>query len=178
MCQIKWKPWTGEWPVHLNIDKNKCNPLKIDGPSKRSKPEDLDWQPQVTAPMPLEGLYEIMKGHAAGTGDLHILDGMPTGKNYFTLVTKEFFQSNPNCIGKDDATDDVLAFASLVLSYAKAASDGLKADESPKLRTAFMPRTDFNTLFKQVESKLPGNDLFSLFNILACYKTNNKGQVS
>ena len=119
-----------------------------------------------------------MKGHAAGTGDLHILDGMPNGKNYFTLATKEFFQSNPNCIGKDDATDDVLAFVSLVLSYAKAASDGLKADESPKLRTAFMPRTDFNTLFKQVESKVPGDDLFSLFNILACYKTNNKGQVS
>lgn len=109
--------------------------------------------------MALEGLYEIMKGHATGTRDLHILDGMPNGKNYFTLVTKEFFQSNPNCIGKDDATDDVLAFTSLVLSYAKAVSHDLKADKSPKLRTAFMPRTDFNTFFKQVESKLPGNDL-------------------
>ena len=39
-----------------------------------------------------------------------------------------------------------------------------------------MPRTEFNTLFKQVEAKLPGDSLFDVFNLLACYN-NKEGKI-
>ena len=65
---------------------------------------------------------------------------------------------------------DTLAFLGLVLTYAKSiAKNPLKKDESVKLRSAFMPRTDFHTLYKQVESQLPG-DLWNIIDTLSCYK--------
>lgn len=99
----------------------------------------------------------------------NILDG--AGRDGLVLVTKDFFQSSPNGIDKSKVTDDVLGFCSLVLSYSKVADRKLQPNESPKLYTTFMPRTEFNTLFEQVKSKIPG-DLFDLFNTLACYKDN------
>ncbi|OJJ37499.1 hypothetical protein ASPWEDRAFT_457132 [Aspergillus wentii DTO 134E9] len=168
---IQWQPWTGERPVHVQ---DKCNPWTVDASSKKTDPgTGVYWAPQVTAPMPLEALYSIMKGHHVPFGSQHILDGMSYGNNYFELVTEDYFQAKPNGIDKNHVTDDVLAFASLVLSYAKAAKKDLKADESPKLRMAFMPRTEFNTLYKQVKPKLPGG-LFNLFNTLACYTTTQQ----
>lgn len=88
---------------------------------------------------------------------------------------KNWFKSRPNGIDPTEVTDDVLAFCSMVLTYAKSATNPLKPDESPKLRTTFMPWTDFNTLYKQVHEKLPG-DIFNLFNTLACYKLVRKGK--
>lgn len=123
--------------------------------------------------MPLEALYSLMKEQKAISDPLdkkrNILDGF--GRDGLTLVTKDFFQSSPNGIDASTVTDDVLGFCSLVLSYGKIAANKLKPDESPKLYMTFMPRTEFNTLFEQVKSKIPG-DLFDLFNILACYKDN------
>lgn len=92
------------------------------------------------------------------------------------LVKKDYFQSKPNSIDGSKLTNDVLAFCTLVLSYAKAATVELKADQSPKFFIVFMPRTEFNTLFRLVKPKLPG-DLFSLFNTLACYNTEKDGNV-
>lgn len=92
------------------------------------------------------------------------------------LVKEKYFASKPNNIDGSKLTNDVLAFCTLVLSYAKAATVELKADQSPKLFIVFMPRTEFNTLFRLVKPKLPG-DLFSLFNTLACYNTERLGKV-
>ena len=103
------------------------------------------------------------------------LDGYNDVYN-LVVVKQEYFQSNKNGIDQSKVTDDVLGFCSLVLSYAKAASDKLSPNESPKLRVVFMPRTEFKTIYGQVKSKLPG-DLFSLFNSLACYQTNANGNV-
>ena len=50
-------------------------------------------------------------------------------------------------------------------------------NQSPKLFTIFMCRTDSITLFSIVKSKLKG-DLFKLFDNLACYKTINGNVVS
>lgn len=113
----------------------------------------------------------------------NILSGGEMGRNgkkaggdrNLILVTKDYFQAKPNGIGADKVTNDVLGFCSLVLSYAKNA-DHLRQDESPILATTFMPRTEFGTIFKQVQSKIPGI-LFDLFDTLACYMTawkNNK----
>ena len=118
--------------------------------------------------MPLEALYSLMKEQQEDKPERNILDGMNTRGNFLVLVTRGHFQSNTNGIDRSQVTDDVLGFCSLILSYAKAASKGLKPDQSPKLYLSFMPRTEFNTIYKQVKSKIPG-DLFDLFNSLACY---------
>lgn len=133
---------------------------------------------QVTAPMPLEGLYSLMLEQAKDldVAKRNILDGAETkrtgnvGNTNLVLVTKTYFQSKPQGIDQTKVTNDMLGFASLVLSYAKGAQYQLQPDESPKLMTTFMPRTEFNTMFKQVKSKFSG-DLFKLFEVLACYKT-------
>ncbi|KAK4690448.1 hypothetical protein P7C71_g6347, partial [Lecanoromycetidae sp. Uapishka_2] len=151
----------------------------IDSPSKGQDPETLEWAPQITAPMPLEGLYSLMKEQLTDP-DLdsrNDLDGFPTqedgnGDGYLIVVTQKYFQSNTNGIDGSKVTDDVLAFCSLVLSYAKLASISLGPTQSPKLFTTFMPRTEFTTIYTMVENKIPG-DLFTLFNSLACYTTEN-----
>lgn len=130
----------------------------------------MPWDPQITTPMPLEALYSLMEEQKAhGPLDRNVINGDNINQDALILVTKDFFKSGPNDIDKEKVSNDVLAFCTLVLSYAKMASTIPKKDESPKLFTAFMPRTEFNTLYEQVKSKIPG-DLFNLFNILACYK--------
>lgn len=127
--------------------------------------------------MPLEALYSLMKEQRAKptrTPDRNILNGISIRGDYLVLVTQQYFQSNTNGIDQSKVTDDVLGFCSLVLSYAKAASNKLQPDQSPKLYLTFMPRTEFNTIYQQVKSKIPG-DLFDLFNSLACYTMNKNG---
>ena len=126
--------------------------------------------------MPLEALYKLMTENAkyeAVSLQKNVLDGT----NYrpeksLVVVQQAYFQSNPNDLDQSKMSDDVLAFCSLVLSYAKGAQNTLRGDQSPKFLLEFMPRTEFTTLFGIVKSKLTG-DLFTLFDNLACYKTVN-----
>ena len=128
--------------------------------------------------MPLEALYSLMIENQANPNEKNILDGTNFRvEAILVLVTQAYFQSNPNDIDESQETDDVLAFYSLVLSYAKAAKNRLMANQSPKLFTVFMPRTKFITLFEIVKSKLKG-DPFQLFNNLACYKMDSGNIVS
>jgi hypothetical protein len=118
--------------------------------------------------MPLEGLYSLLSDTKQDKAEPLIgLDR--NGNRYLQIVTKEYFQTNPNKIAPNAVTDDVLGFCSLVLSYAKAARE-MQPNASPKIDITIMPRTDFNTMFKQVSKKL-GGDLFQLFDVLACYKS-------
>ncbi|KAH7313934.1 hypothetical protein B0I35DRAFT_280101 [Stachybotrys elegans] len=136
--------------------------------------------PQVTVPMPLEGVYSLMVEQKLGPEPQrrNILNGFPSSvfREKPALVIKDFFETKPNGMEKNKVGDDVLAFASIVLSYAKIAHnsrfpiESLQPGSSPKLATTFMPRTDFNVLFNEVKSKIPG-DLFKLFETLACYET-------
>ena len=179
-CQIDWQPWNKAGADNIDVENSKCNPWSIGAPVKGTKPEDVEWDAQVTAPMPLEALYSLMKEQLADPdgSKRNILDGFetlragnPDGEN-LVVVTQQFFQSNSNGIDPSKVSDDVLGFCSLILSYAKGAKYPLSQDQSPKLMLTFMPRTEFNTIFKQVSSKIPG-DLFNLFNSLACYKTED-----
>ncbi|KAL8830823.1 MAG: hypothetical protein Q9191_001221 [Dirinaria sp. TL-2023a] len=173
---ISWQPWAGDGPNTVDVSNNKCNPWKIDGPSRKSKPQDLPWAPRITTSMPLEALYSLMKEQLAESDQRNILVGYPDRLNQLVIVTQLYFQSNTNGIDGSKVTDDVLGFCSLILSYAKAATNKLEPDQSPKLSLSFMPRTEFNTIYDQVKSKLPG-DLFALSNSLACYKTSKSGRV-
>lgn len=170
---MEWKPWNAN-PPEVLVKDNNCNPWRIDSPRKNYNPADVEWQPQVTAPMPLEALYSLMVENEADPDpdDRNPLDGTNFVGDFLVVVTQEYFQSNPNGIRQSDVTDDVLGFCSLVLSYAKAATNRLGNSQSPKLFTSFMPRTEFNTIYQQVKSKIPG-DLFQLFNNLACYRTED-----
>ena len=102
----------------------------------------------------------------------NILDVTNFNNGVVVVVTKDYFQSNKNGMDKDKVSDDMLGFCSLVLSFAKTATITLLPDQSPKLYQTFMPRTEFNTIYKMVKSKFKG-DLFDLFNNLACYTTKN-----
>ncbi|RDL32656.1 Uncharacterized protein BP5553_09112 [Venustampulla echinocandica] len=177
---IAWQPWNGADTDNIDVANSKCNPWSIGSPSKGTKPEDVEWDAQITAPMPLEALYSLMKEDLADIlpPERNILAGSETARagnpdagNLF-VVTDQYFQSNTNGINQSKVSDDVLGFCSLVLSYAKGAHYPLGRDQSPKLMLPFMPRTEFNTIFQQVKSKIPG-DLFTLFNSLACYKTED-----
>lgn len=128
--------------------------------------------------MPLEAVYSLMKEQQADPDQRNILDGYSIRhEDALIVVTKEWFRSNKNGIDGSKVTDDVLGFCSLVLGYAKAVSNQLGNEQSPKYFLTFMPRTEFNTVFRQVKSKIPG-DLFALFENLACYKTDeNKNTV-
>ncbi|KAF2112801.1 hypothetical protein BDV96DRAFT_649034 [Lophiotrema nucula] len=169
---VDWKPWASDDTRNVDIADNNCNPWKITTRPSRD-PNEVSFQPQITTPMPLEALYSLMKEQAANPLEKNVLDGtnyrFPEG---LKLVAQQHFQSNPSGIDKTKVTDDVLAFCTLVLSYGKGALSTLQPGQSPKLFTTFMPRTNFNKIFAQVSSKLPakGDDLWALFNNLACYK--------
>ncbi|OTA64293.1 hypothetical protein K449DRAFT_421652 [Hypoxylon sp. EC38] len=171
---IAWKPWDGPEANDIDVANSNCNPWSIKGVRQGTNPEIIQWDAQVTAPMPLEAMYFLMKDHSYNRvpPDRNFLDGTDTGgNNLVVVVTQEYFQSNPNGIDGNKVTDDVLGFCSLVLSYAKLAKKNLIPDQSPKVFLPFMPRTEFNTIFQQVKTKIPG-DLFTLFNSLACYKAD------
>ena len=90
-------------------------------------------------------------------------------------VTEDFFQSRPNGISPQDIQKDVLGFLCLVLSYANVAKVQEEPDSSPKDTSLFMPRTDFTTIFKMIQSKIPGS-LYDLIKILVCYKNTQDGK--
>ena len=175
---MNWSPWNNENTKQVNIKDNKCNPWKITAPGGPfDKPEDIDkkirWSPQITTSMPLEALYSLMKEQVItdpiNRPERNVLNGANFRGQDLALVTKDFFKAKPNGIDGSTVQDDTLAFLTLVLSYAKAATVKQQKDQSPKLFTTFMPRTEFNTIFGIVQSKLCG-DLWELFNKLACYK--------
>lgn len=173
MVQIDWKPWTGDEVVRkVDIADNKCNPWRIMTP-KTTPPGEMGFQAQITTGMPLEALYSLMKeNHEDDPEPRNVLNGLDRWYGeYLSLVTKAHFRTSPGGMGPEKATDDVLAFCTLVLSYAKVAREN--AGSSPKVFTAFMPRTHFNKLLSHVSAKLPtkGDDLWALFNVLACYES-------
>nr|POF22266.1 hypothetical protein CFP56_36351 [Quercus suber] len=154
-----------ECGTQVEVQGSACNPWTVKSISSIAS---LYWSVQITAPMPLEAVYYLFKQQYLNDASVprNILNGNARSART-SLVTKGHFTTNSNGIVAADVTDDVLAFCTLVMSYAKAALTGGAAD-SPKTYTTFMPRTEFNTMFAQVQAKLPG-DLFNLFNSLACF---------
>jgi hypothetical protein len=163
--KLTWNPKHGE---KVKIGNSKCLWTVQTTKSPKWDPKKVGWDAQITAPMPLEGLYSLLSDSKQQKMETLIGYDRYNGER-LEYVTKEFFQTSPNKISSKAVTDDVLGFCSLVLSYAKAA-ESMQPNASPKMNIAIMPRTDFNTMFKQVSKKI-GGDLFQLFDVLACYKS-------
>ena len=129
--------------------------------------------------MPLEALYFLMQEFVKNAKtNRHVLVGessFTTGQN-IQLVTRQHFQSASLGIDPSTVTDYLLGFFTLLMSYAKAAALKQDTGVSPKHWLTFMPRTDFNTIYAQVSSKLKKN-LFGIMNILACYTTDQNQEV-
>lgn len=81
--------------------------------------------------MALEALYSLMKKQKTGNGNTTLnsnkspVNILPKKTYPLELVTKAYFQYKPNGIAKAKASDDVLGFCSLVLSYANTAKNDL-----------------------------------------------------
>lgn len=159
----------------MTIDESPCNPWKIISPDHGGEADGINWAPQVTAPLPLEDINDLMS-KAMADQDSALLPGPGKRRRRFVWATKDFFQSKPNTISSDSVKDDVLGFFSLILSYTKNARIE-QEDDSPKILTSIMPRTEFTTIFALVKSKIPldPHNLYELIKILACYKNNDDG---
>ena len=164
-----------------SIDGNECNPWTIIRPGSSGALGSLNWAVQVTAPLPFEAINDLFTT-ALANGKSALLPFIRPMYNIVS-VTQDFFQASPNGISQDNVKADVLGFLSLIVSYAKKATElptdhRLYMTDSPKDTISIMPRTDFVTLYAQVQSTLllGSGTLYDLLKVLACYK-NDAGQV-
>ncbi|PYI02674.1 hypothetical protein BO78DRAFT_410468 [Aspergillus sclerotiicarbonarius CBS 121057] len=159
----KWDPKTGQ---EFDIASNKKNPWSL---SVGKDPVNSVWSRQITAPMPLGAINDLMK-----EAKLHkpLTSPLMTYANYKkqnkVWVNDFFFEENPGGLTKATG-EDVRGFFSLLLSYAKAGSQ-VRNSESAKELTSIMPRTSFSKIYKLIESKLDKKDLWTIVNKLACYE--------
>ena len=158
----------------FNVDGNTCNPWAIILPQTGNLPGNLMWAMQVTAPLPFEAINDLFEKTLVPPVTSPLLAGFRPSENIVS-VTQEFFQSTPNGISPNSVKADVLGFLSLIMSYAKSAkptNPAVYSTKSPKNTISIMPRTDFVTLYAQVQSTLPlgSGTLYGLVKVLACYK--------
>jgi len=163
ISQTSWDPSRGN---SVSIADSKVNDWEIVLPEGIGEVSNFRWGPQVTAPMPLESISYLFSQAKSGKSS-SLLPSL-ANRNGRTFVRKEFFQTKPNNMSPANVTDDVLGFLSLIVSYAKVAAPQVE-DESSKLLTPIMPRTDFTTIYNQVKPAIRG-PLYNLVKILACYK--------
>ena len=138
---------------------------------------DLRFTPQITVPLPLSALYDILRGAEFGTSNPHFLDHFERPGQERVIVTKEFFQSRPFGIDPELVDADVLGFLSIVLSWAKGTINS-KSGMLFKGLSWIMPRTSFAGLFNEVDDRLPRGRLFELLKVLACYRNDYSGPQS
>ena len=176
--QTSWDPVTGD---KVSIASSNVKDWMVNQPHEKGTVKDIEWAPQVTAPMPLEAISDLFVRAVTG-GDSYLLvprDGK--GRATYIAVTKDFFQTSPNGISSASVTANVLGFLSLVLSYTKQASaedSSARWNWTPKFTVHIMPRNDFTTLYNEVKSamKMKSGSLYDLVKFLACYK-NDGGNV-
>ena len=127
--------------------------------------------PQVTVAMPLEGINDLISQAVSGQTN-PLLAGISPSTN-FVSVTGDFFQTKPGGIDPATVQPDVLGFFSLLMSYAKAAK-AMDKNQSVKVLTSIMPRTEFTTIYAQVSSQLQGVNLYDVVKVLGCYQVSTK----
>ncbi|KAH7138621.1 hypothetical protein B0J11DRAFT_500830 [Dendryphion nanum] len=183
---IDWNPkgsTSSEERYEFDIADSHCNPWYVsEAPKEDPSKKSPKFQPQVTAPIPLEGVYDYFETMNTKREEEYNSALMPSnnGRGYrfrepsrLEWVREEYFQASPN--GFKTSEKDVLAFFSLVMSYIKGAE---KLDEeSPKELSKIMPRTNFPTIYGLVKDKIKGNTdkLYDIVKILACYTSDEWG---
>ena len=159
--QKKWNPKAGQ---EFDIASNTKNPWTLD---VGENSVNSFWSRQVTAPMPLGAINDLMKIAKLNKNSPLITYATSKLQN-MVWVNDFFFEENPGGLTKE-VGEDVRGFLALLLSYAKAGSQVLDND-SAKTLTSIMPRTSFAKMYKLVESKLQNKDLWTIVNKLACYE--------
>ncbi len=105
------------------IQGSPCNPWYIYQPEEKDNYPKFTWQPQITAPMPLEAINELFYDlqHYIEDAPSQILTRRrkPLGVIH---MTQDFFQSKPEGNAHTDIKDDVYGFLSLLVTYAVGVS--------------------------------------------------------
>lgn len=125
--QENWQPWKqrkGNDRVKIEVKDIPCD-FYIDAPSINTDAKTIPFDSQITAPLPLEAMYYLIKERASykclpDNNEYYNLIGESTRHpGTLVLATKGFFRDKPNGIVSSTLTDDTLAFLSLVMTYAK-----------------------------------------------------------
>ncbi|KAI9172688.1 hypothetical protein HJFPF1_02199 [Paramyrothecium foliicola] len=162
-CDVPGKEVTIKAP---DTEDDGCNTWFVTSESKGKK--DGDFSAQITVAMPLNAMDELFK--LTKTNGQHKLLALSTRKKEkMVWVNKKFFMDTPEGVDGSDA--EVRGFFSLLLTYAKHA-DTANVDQSAKMISSFMPRTNFVTMYQIISSKIPGVDIYELAKKLACYKND------
>ncbi|KAI9672308.1 MAG: hypothetical protein M1831_002124 [Alyxoria varia] len=167
---LTWDPWTNMADNEYNIEDNKCNPWKVTKPTKNGAAASIVFFPQITAPLPLEGVSDLFAKIVKNEGSALLKPRLEPPRN-FVHVTKDFFQSRPQGIDPNNVEEDVLGFFSLILAYCRNTFTG---NRTPKNIVSIMSRTEFSTIYKLVKAKIPG-DLYEIVKVVACYQIDERG---
>ena len=148
---------------------DQCKTWEIKGPGEDLW-KQIQWQYQITAPMPLAAINGLFKQAKAVMTNNPLVGGTRNKKENMVWVNKDFFARNPQGNEEKTVSEDILAFFSLVLSYVKPnGKNPSTLDKSAKNLSPIMPRTDFLTMYQSVKDKIKGDDLYELVKQLTCY---------
>ncbi|KAK1139628.1 hypothetical protein N8T08_000565 [Aspergillus melleus] len=176
----KWKPHKGKkgsGPVTIrHATPKQCHKWDLAKPVNEAMIPMVEWQYQVTVPMPLGAINDVFRKAHLGEKSPLLSDFKPASKQRMIWVNENFFQANPEGNSLDNITPDTMGFLSLVVSYAKNAQSRSNPEISPKMLTTIMPRTDFASIYKDVKSTIKG-DLYNLVSVLLCYKNGANDKV-
>ncbi|PLB47919.1 hypothetical protein P170DRAFT_427091 [Aspergillus steynii IBT 23096] len=152
-----------------------CQKWTVEKPANEGAIANIGWQYQVTVPMPLGAIHDLFRKARSGENTPLLPGTKMASKGRMIWVNKNFFQANPEGNSPDQITPDAMGFLSLVVSYAKNA-ETRNPEESPKMLTPIMPRTDFASIYNDVKSDIKG-DLYKLVSVLLCYKNDEGDEV-
>ncbi|KAI0198381.1 hypothetical protein F4808DRAFT_436186 [Astrocystis sublimbata] len=178
---VDWNPSTNS-PALTVEGLDGCTwTIKSETGSKLMAPDQLLWQRQITTPMPLEALHDIIDKFRWPVGtQFRSLRPSARWAEKMIFVSHEFFQTAPEGVPTNPDAD-VLGFFSMILSYIKAA--GIEKPDpyrSPKFLLPIMPRNDFQTMFNLIKSGLGSMDsgpdaLYHIVRAISCYKWDLSG---
>ena len=144
-------------------------------PEHKKGINEVEWSPQVTVPMPLEGIQWLIENLNTCEMDLKLCR---PGRHQVKVIP-EFFKTSPGGVTQNDVRNrpDVLGFFSIILTYAKGpvAARALRSNESPKFYSTIMPRTDFTTIFQTqgISQVIPKAHLYEIVKALACFENTD-----
>ena len=171
-----WKYSKNDKVIIPTAKDKECREWTISGPQSDIMKGMLSWLYQVTAPLPLAAVNELISIARKGDKSPLMNSGQHKSKKALVWVNEGFFQASPERNSPKDVSADAMGFLSLVVSYVKNAHTRLAQDDSPKSLLAIMPRSNFVTLYEDAKDGFKG-DLYKLVTILTCYQNGEGSEV-
>jgi hypothetical protein len=94
----------------ITIEGSRCKWQVGQVNSRAPEMRSMLFSPQITAPLPLSAIYDILRGAEFGAPDPHFLDHTERRGQERVIVTKAFFQSHHFGIDPTAVHGDVLGF--------------------------------------------------------------------